>query len=155
MDAGDGPRGERPVVPAAGPQQVRVEVVDVRSGQLGQVEVAEMRLEMALDDGAGMAHGGSEPARRRGLDPLVEQVSERAGPDPSAARLGDQLLELPASEPAGAMDGLAEPSRPPRRRIGAEVDTELPGVATTKAHRARSHDRRLYAGVHGQAMANS
>jgi hypothetical protein len=79
-----------------------------------------MRLEMALDDGTGVAHGGSGPARGRGLDPLVEQLSERAGPDPSAARLGDQVLELLASVPAGAMDGLAEPSRPPRRRIGAK-----------------------------------
>jgi hypothetical protein len=54
------------------------------------------------------------------------QVGERAGPDPSAAPLDHQILELLASESAGAMDGLAEPSRPPELWIGAEVDTELP-----------------------------
>jgi hypothetical protein len=121
-----------------GTQEVSVEVVDVRSGQLRQVEVAEMRLEMALDDGADMAHGGSRRARGRGLDPLVEQVGERASPDPSAARLGDQLLELLASEPTGAIDGLAEPSLPPRRRIGAEVDAELPS-ATWRSWVAHVH----------------
>jgi hypothetical protein len=43
-------RGQRAIVPATGPQEMGVEVVDVRSRQLGETEVAEVRLEMTLDD---------------------------------------------------------------------------------------------------------
>ena len=52
VDPGHRSRREGAVVAATGPKVVRVEVVDVRSGQLGQVEVAEVRLEVALDDRA-------------------------------------------------------------------------------------------------------
>ena len=81
VDAGHRSRSERAVFSATGPQEVRVEVVDVRCGELGQVEVTEVWPEVALDDGARMAHRGGRPAGRGGFEPPVEQVAEGAGPD--------------------------------------------------------------------------
>ena len=69
---------------------------------------------------------------------LEQEATERVG-----AGLGHQVLLLAAGEPLGAVDGLAEPPRGPRLRIGTQVDPELPGVAAPQAHRARSHVRRL------------
>jgi hypothetical protein len=155
VDAGHGSRGERAVVSATSPQEVGVEVVDVRGGELGEIEVTEVRLDVAVDDGSRMAHRGSRPACGRGPEPLIEKVSKRPGPDPSPAGLGDEVLELPTGEALGAMDRPAEPPGAPRLRIGAEIDPELPGVGTGKAHRAGSHDPATLCAGHGQAMASS
>ena len=100
----------------------------VRGGQLGRVEMAEVRLEVALDDGACVGHRRGRPPGR-GLEPSVEQIGERAGSDPSPSGLGLHDLELATGEPPGAVDGLALPSGAPGSRIGAQVEAELPGVA--------------------------
>jgi hypothetical protein len=122
VDAGDGSVGERPVVPAAGSQEVGVEVVDIGSHELGQVEVADVRLEVAVDDGAGVAHCRGRPAGRGGLEPLVEQTRECAGSYPSPTGLGHQLLKLSAGEAIGAVDRLGQPSLPPSIGVDALVD---------------------------------
>jgi hypothetical protein len=85
-------RSEGAAFPATCPQEIPVEVVDVGGVQLGQVEVAEVRPEVAVDDGAGVAHGGGRPAGRCGLEPLVEQIRERAGPDAGAATSSSNWL---------------------------------------------------------------
>jgi hypothetical protein len=147
VDPGHRSRRERTVTSAAGPQEMSVEVVDVGGGEFGQVEVAEVRPEVAVDDGAGVAHRGGRPVGRGGLEPSVEQISERAGADPGTTGLSHKVLELAAGEPLGAVDGLAQPPWAPCSRIGAQVDAKLPRVAAARAHRARSRDRRLYAEV--------
>ena len=50
VDASDRSWSKWTVVSPSCPKEVGVEVVDVRSGELGQVEVAEVRLEVALHD---------------------------------------------------------------------------------------------------------
>jgi hypothetical protein len=63
VDSGDRPRGEGTPVAAPGTEEIAVEVVDVLRFQLGYVEVAEVRLEVAVDDRAGVGDGGSGPPR--------------------------------------------------------------------------------------------
>jgi hypothetical protein len=98
VDAGDRPWRERAVASAAGTQEEPVEVVDVCRGELGHVQMAEMRGEIAVDHGAGVAGSGYCPAGRCGLEPAVKQIGEGAGSDPGPTSLGDQVLELPAGE---------------------------------------------------------
>jgi hypothetical protein len=81
MDPGHGSWGEGRSSRRC-PQEMRVEVIDIRGGQLGQVEVAEVRLQVALDDRPRVAHDGGGPPGRCRLEPVVEQVSQCAGPDP-------------------------------------------------------------------------
>jgi hypothetical protein len=88
VDAGHRSGGGGPVVSATRPQEVCVEVVNVRGGEFGQVEVAKVRPQVALDDRARVAHGGGGPPRRRRVEPLVKQLPDRARPDPSSAGLG-------------------------------------------------------------------
>ena len=47
MDPTDGARGQRPAVTTAAPQEMAVEVVDVRGGELGNLQVAEMGNQVA------------------------------------------------------------------------------------------------------------
>src|SRR6266511_780996 len=62
VDAGDRSRRERTVPSPTGPHEMTVEVVDVGRSQLGDIEVAEVRLEIALDDGVSVAGRGYRPA---------------------------------------------------------------------------------------------
>lgn len=56
VDPGDRSRSERALVATTGSQEVGVEVIDVRGGQFGQVHVAEVGLQVAIDDRSRMAH---------------------------------------------------------------------------------------------------
>jgi hypothetical protein len=61
MDSVHGPRREPAGVASANAQQVGVEVVDVRGGQLGDGQVAEMREQVVGDDRAGLADRRGSP----------------------------------------------------------------------------------------------
>jgi hypothetical protein len=57
----DRPWRERDTISSPTATEVAVEVVDVLRCQVDDVEVAEIRLEMAVDDRACVTHGGGCP----------------------------------------------------------------------------------------------
>ena len=94
----NGARREWSTISTAGAQQVSVEVVDVDGGQLVHRQMAEQRLEMMLDDAAGLTQRRGRPRRRRMRQPAVEQIGDRAGAKPGVAGLLDEL-----GEPSGGV----------------------------------------------------
>jgi hypothetical protein len=72
MDSVNRPWGQWSAIVAAAAQLVPVEVVDVERGQLVDCQVAQVRLEVVLDDAARLAQGRRRPGRRRVGQPAVE-----------------------------------------------------------------------------------
>ena len=69
---------QRPVVATTAAQQVRIDVVDVGGGQLGDRHVPEVREEMAAHQAAGLAHRRRRPRRRRRGHPPFQQLADRS-----------------------------------------------------------------------------
>ena len=128
MDPGDRPRCERLVAPSAPAQEVGVEVVDVLGGDLAHAQMPEVRIQVAVDDGPGVGGGRDGPARGSDLEPVLEQVGDGAGPEPSPPCLLRQVLELRAGEPLRAVNGLGEPALLAGDRVDPHIDPKLPDV---------------------------
>jgi hypothetical protein len=84
---GDRPWRERGTIASPTATEVAVEVVDVLRCQLDDVEVAEIGLEMAVDDRARVTRSGDCPTGSSGLEPQVEEVRERARTNSCSSRL--------------------------------------------------------------------
>jgi hypothetical protein len=88
------PRRQRATVRSAGAQQVPVEVVDVDGGHVVHRQMTEQRLEVALDHAAVLAQRRRRPGRRGMGQPVVQQISDRARPQPGVAGLVDEHSQL-------------------------------------------------------------
>ena len=94
VDPGHRPWGEGLVAPPAPREQVAVEVVDVLGRDLPHGEMPEVRLQIAIDDGARVAGGGDSPPGGGDLEPVLEQIEDGARAEPPPAGLLDEVPEL-------------------------------------------------------------
>jgi hypothetical protein len=83
-----------PTLRTAGAQQTPIEVVDVDGGQLVHRQMPEQRLEMTLDDAPVLAQRRGRPAGRSVGQPAIEQIGNRARPQPRITGLLDELSQL-------------------------------------------------------------
>ena len=102
--------GERPAAATAGAAQMGVEVVDVGGGQLGDGYVAQMGIEMAADEAAGLTDRGHRPVRRGRGEPSLQQVGDRPGVGPCGLCLVDQQRQLGLGVATAAVDRASGPS---------------------------------------------
>ena len=155
VDTGDGPGAERTVIPPARSQEVAVEVVDVDGRQLLDVEVAEVWLQVDVDDRAGVADGRGCPCRRGCQEPLIQKIGHAPCPEPRSAGGLHELVELGESETLRPMHGLGQPSAPTGVGVGSHVRAQFPRLDAPLPHRSASHDARTVRrswGSHGQVM---
>jgi hypothetical protein len=75
-----------------------------------------------------MAHSGQSPPGRGGLEPSVQEVSQRARSEACVAGLLDQLLELCLRESPAAVDRPGRPPLPAGLGVSSQVQAELPGI---------------------------
>ena len=148
------PLGERPADDAVDPLHRRWRVGTLRPAHLEQVPVEAVEVDRRqLRDRHG-AQGGDDhrpdvaavdddrlrrQARRRVLEPLLEEPGEGglpvlAGHEP--ARLGDELGERPARLALRPVERLRHVPLALRDRVRADVDAQLPGVLPALAQRS-------------------
>lgn len=123
--------GARSQRTAAGPtatQEVPIEVVDVDCGELVDGQVAQVRLEVMLDDAARLTQGGGRPRRRRMRQPAVEKIGDGAGAQAGVAGLLDELGEAGRRVATCAVHSLGRPSLAAALWVDAEIDAQLPAV---------------------------
>jgi len=68
------PRRERSSLASAGSPEVRVEVVDVGCRELRDREMAEVRLQVMLDQALRLAQRACRPLCRRSGKPAIEEI---------------------------------------------------------------------------------
>ena len=118
---------QRPVVATSAAQQVRIDVVDVGSGQLGDRYVPEVREEMAAHQAAGLAHRRRRPGRRRCGHPPFQELTDRAGPQPAVGGIVHEFGQRGTSPLVRCRARFWWRRAAPGIRIEAEIDPQLPG----------------------------
>ena len=87
------PARQRPTR-APGAQQMPVDIVNVHRRQLVHRQMTQQRLEVTLDDAAGLAQRRSRPGRRRMRQPAFEEIGDRTGSKPGITGLLNELAQL-------------------------------------------------------------
>src|SRR5271166_4451805 len=122
--------------------EVGVEAIDVRRGELGDRQVAEMPLEVVLDEALSLSPRARRPTARCRLEPAIEQVGNGAVVDPGEGGFVCEPIELSAGGSLASPDGSGRPALTAALRVHSHVDAQLPAVRPSSADRS-SHGRRL------------
>ena len=130
---------QRPLVATTAAQHVRIDVVDVSRGQFGDLDVAEVREEMAAHQAAGLPHRRRRPRGRRRSHPPIEELTNGSCSHATALSVLDQLGQRGRRRPSAAVHGPRGVPTSSGVRIEAEVDPQLPGSSPPLAYRSGHH----------------
>ena len=118
--------------------QAEVEVVELGDGQLRQLDLAQCRADLAVDDAAVLGRRADRQATPLLFPPLLEEEAEgRLGPvRPAVGGIGNEPGKLLLRFPLRAPEADAELAPVARHGIPGQRGPELPHPRRTLSHTA-------------------
>jgi len=114
---------------------VRVKVVDLGGRELGDSEMAEVGLQVVLEEAPRLPKRARGPVSQSGGKPSIEQLRHTASAHAHVAGLGEKALELLARLAFAAPNRSRDPALSAARGVDARVNAQLPAVRTAFANR--------------------